>query len=126
MMFSPSTYTRLFRGSVRSTRPVLPRSLPPVTTTVSSLRIFIAFAIASGASFRGSATQPAKTEPGKDAASVAGGLRPLATPSARLPQSTPASEDAGWRRFAAGWGVLSWEESSLQNLRRQGDDLHEV
>jgi hypothetical protein len=36
---------------VRSTRPVLPRSLPPVTTTLSSLRIFIDLAMASSASF---------------------------------------------------------------------------
>src|SRR6476660_9780622 len=57
----------------------------------------------SGASSRGAA-QPAKTEPGKDAASVA------------CLKSTRANEDAGWRRFAAGWGVLSWEESPLLPL----------
>src|SRR4051795_479659 len=44
-MFRPSTKTRALPGSVRRTRPVLPRSLPPVTSTVSSFRIFIAFAI---------------------------------------------------------------------------------
>src|SRR5215211_730732 len=40
--FMPSTKTRWFLGSVRSTRPVLPRSLPDITLTVSSLRILIA------------------------------------------------------------------------------------
>jgi hypothetical protein len=53
------------------------------------LRIRIDLLI-SGASFRESAAQPAKTEPGKDAGSVA-----------HL-KSARATEDADWRRFAAG------------------------
>src|SRR4051812_32279545 len=39
-MFRPSTYTRCFTGSTRRTLPVLPRSLPLMTTTSSSRRIF--------------------------------------------------------------------------------------
>src|SRR5215210_3768641 len=38
--FTPSTTTRWRTGSTRSTRPVLPRSLPEMTFTLSSLRIF--------------------------------------------------------------------------------------
>src|SRR5215471_4852397 len=38
-MFRPSTYTRALAGSTRCTKPVLPRSLPPMTTTSSPLRI---------------------------------------------------------------------------------------
>jgi hypothetical protein len=53
------------------------------------IRFLTSFWVAIGASFRDSANQPAKTEPGKDAASVA-----------HL-KSARASEDAGWRRFAA-------------------------
>src|SRR5262249_49006892 len=41
-MFRPSTKTFDFFGSTRRTRPVLPRSLPLMTTTSSSRRIFIA------------------------------------------------------------------------------------
>src|SRR3954463_11155935 len=41
-MFRPSTKTRSFFGSTRRTRPVLPRSLPLMTTTSSSRRIFAA------------------------------------------------------------------------------------
>src|SRR2546427_8188989 len=41
-MFSPSTKSRLFRGSTRSTRPCLPESLPDITWTVSPLRILSA------------------------------------------------------------------------------------
>src|SRR3954453_12619500 len=39
-MFRPSTYTRCFAGSTRRTLPVFPRSLPLMTTTSSSRRIF--------------------------------------------------------------------------------------
>src|SRR4029453_13126416 len=42
-IFRPSTKTRRRLGSVRSPRPVLPRSLPPITTTWSSFRILIFF-----------------------------------------------------------------------------------
>src|SRR5437588_1679328 len=38
-IFSPSTYTRSFFGSTRSTLPRLPRSLPPTTITSSSVLI---------------------------------------------------------------------------------------
>src|SRR3712207_3195591 len=38
-MFSPSTNTRSFFGSVRMTLPVLPLSLPEITTTSSSVRM---------------------------------------------------------------------------------------
>src|SRR5919112_6133750 len=41
-MFRPSTKTFDFFGSTRRTRPVLPRSLPLMTTTSSSRRIFAA------------------------------------------------------------------------------------
>ena len=41
-MFRPSTTTLCFLGSTRSTRPVLPRSLPEITLTMSSRRIFMA------------------------------------------------------------------------------------
>src|SRR5215217_3802724 len=41
-MFRPSTKTFDFLGSTRRTRPVLPRSLPLMTTTSSSLRILAA------------------------------------------------------------------------------------
>src|SRR5436190_5640631 len=41
-MFRPSTKTFDFPGSTRRTRPVLPRSLPLMTTTSSSRRIFAA------------------------------------------------------------------------------------
>ena len=44
-MFRPSTKTLRRAGSVRITRPVLPLSLPAVTTTESSLRMCIALAI---------------------------------------------------------------------------------
>src|SRR5271155_1824513 len=40
-MFMPSTYTRSSRGATRMTRPVLPRSLPAMTSTWSSVLIFI-------------------------------------------------------------------------------------
>src|SRR3954451_3615007 len=39
-MLTPSTTTRSFLGSTRSTLPVLPRSLPLMTMTSSSRRIF--------------------------------------------------------------------------------------
>src|ERR1700757_3756553 len=39
MMFSPSTYKRSFLGSTRSTLPRLPRSLPLITITWSSVLI---------------------------------------------------------------------------------------
>src|SRR3954447_17755611 len=39
-MFMPSTKTRFFFGSTRRTLPVLPLSLPEMTSTVSSRRIF--------------------------------------------------------------------------------------
>src|SRR5918992_1320907 len=65
------------------------------------IRFLTSFRVAIGASFRGSAAERAKTEPGKDAASVA-----------HL-KSARASEDAGWRWFAARSGVLSREESPI-------------
>src|SRR3954465_11554731 len=40
-MFRPSTYTRSRLGSTRITLPVLPLSLPAITTTSSSVRILI-------------------------------------------------------------------------------------
>ena len=42
-MFTFSTTTRDFSGTERSTLPVLPRSLPEITFTVSPLRIVILF-----------------------------------------------------------------------------------
>ena len=45
-MFRPSTYTRSRLGSTRSTRPVLPRSLPEITFTWSPERIFSVRALA--------------------------------------------------------------------------------
>src|SRR6188472_1223223 len=45
IMLRCSTKTLSFFGSVRTTRPVLPASLPPITTTWSSLRIRIDLAI---------------------------------------------------------------------------------
>src|SRR3954454_19743727 len=42
MMFRPSTKTLDFFGSTRRTLPVLPRSLPEMTMTSSSRRIFTA------------------------------------------------------------------------------------
>src|SRR3954466_10990863 len=41
-MFRPSTYTRSRLGSTRMTLPVLPLSLPAMTTTVSSVLILMA------------------------------------------------------------------------------------
>src|SRR6478735_4905609 len=40
IMFRPSTYTRWFAGSTRMTLPVFPLSLPEITITLSSVRIF--------------------------------------------------------------------------------------
>src|SRR3954464_9140720 len=40
-MFTPSTQTFCCLGATRITRPVLPRSLPEMTLTVSSLRILM-------------------------------------------------------------------------------------
>ena len=54
------------------------------------MRFLTSFWVAIGASSHGSATQPAKTKPGKDGGSVA-----------HL-ESARATEDAAWRRFAGG------------------------
>src|SRR5262245_26996292 len=42
IMFTPSTISRFFSGTTRSTRPRLPRSLPVITRTLSFFRIGVA------------------------------------------------------------------------------------
>jgi hypothetical protein len=79
------------------------------------IRFLTSLRVAIGASSHGSGIQPAsepwmasggagdspRPEPGKDGGSVA-----------HL-KSARATDDAGWRRFAAGWVVLAWGESPI-------------
>src|SRR3954452_24891364 len=97
------------------TRPVLPRSLPPMTITSSSRRIF---SLARLRSISGSSGTSACPRAFAGAACQGRRSRGVA-----LPHETPRTPAGGDQRAIRGCGDVP--EGPLEHLRSKRDDLHE-